>query len=469
MRTRRPRTPWQALRPLAALTAIALLAGFAAPVAAAQTPSDRRSDRTTEPSSRSFRPVCKITSSALHGSATISTVWRCPRNRAERHRGDGERLSAAERGRCSGARSTPPPTSTSTPSAPLAGDRVYGGDDDGVLQRRLHATPSSASSRATARRCSRPTTTSGSFGGLSSAVSGTADPRRRDLLHPRRRLQRHDASTPYHLHLRVQSGAPTAEVEPNNDRLTATPLAASGWVSGTMTAPPTPTSSPSPSTPATRSSSRSTWTPTAIPPTPTGTAGSGSGSSTNLNQILIANDGSTTKPHAEAFFMTVKDAGTYYAYVDTHVGDRPRCQRALQPQRARHPEAGAGRLHRHRQHRRAGDLGPGVDTRDLDDHRPAHHHRLDHRRQRLDRPRPRQHGGPRRHVASRRRRPSVPLFTDIGSTAAAAGSWISASTKTPRCRHGIHRVDRHGQHARVQPGRLRASTARPPAAPGRCR
>ena len=38
MRTRRPRTPWQAWRPLAALTAIALLAGFAAPVAAAQTP-----------------------------------------------------------------------------------------------------------------------------------------------------------------------------------------------------------------------------------------------------------------------------------------------------------------------------------------------------------------------------------------------------------------------------------------------
>ncbi len=37
MRTRRPRTPWQAWRPLAALTAIALLAGFAAPVAAAQT------------------------------------------------------------------------------------------------------------------------------------------------------------------------------------------------------------------------------------------------------------------------------------------------------------------------------------------------------------------------------------------------------------------------------------------------
>ena len=34
MRTRRPRTPWQALRPLAALTAIALLAVLAAPIAA---------------------------------------------------------------------------------------------------------------------------------------------------------------------------------------------------------------------------------------------------------------------------------------------------------------------------------------------------------------------------------------------------------------------------------------------------
>ncbi|HNS01925.1 MAG TPA: proprotein convertase P-domain-containing protein, partial [Anaerolineae bacterium] len=35
------------------------------------------------------------------------------------------------------------------------------------------------------------------------------------------------------------------------------------------------------------------------------------------NFILVANDGSTTKPHAEAFFMTVQQAGTYYAYVDS--------------------------------------------------------------------------------------------------------------------------------------------------------
>jgi hypothetical protein len=35
------------------------------------------------------------------------------------------------------------------------------------------------------------------------------------------------------------------------------------------------------------------------------------------NFFLVANDSSTTKPHAEAFFFTVQDAGTYYAYVDS--------------------------------------------------------------------------------------------------------------------------------------------------------
>src|SRR5690606_28361722 len=51
---------------------------------------------------------------------------------------------------------------------------------------------------------------------------------------------RHNVGTgtirPYHLHFRLQSGAPVAEVEANNTPATATPLPASGWVSGTITA-----------------------------------------------------------------------------------------------------------------------------------------------------------------------------------------------------------------------------------------
>jgi subtilisin-like proprotein convertase family protein len=37
------------------------------------------------------------------------------------------------------------------------------------------------------------------------------------------------------------------------------------------------------------------------------------------NQILVANDANVISPNSEAFFMTVKDAGIYYPYVDTPV------------------------------------------------------------------------------------------------------------------------------------------------------
>jgi len=51
---------------------------------------------------------------------------------------------------------------------------------------------------------------------------------------------RHNTGTgtirPYALHFRQQSAAPTAEVEPNNSSATATPIPASGHVSGTVTA-----------------------------------------------------------------------------------------------------------------------------------------------------------------------------------------------------------------------------------------
>ncbi|NTU64048.1 MAG: hypothetical protein HGB05_11785, partial [Chloroflexi bacterium] len=39
---------------------------------------------------------------------------------------------------------------------------------------------------------------------------------------------------PYQLQVRVQSGAPTAEIEPNNDVTTAQPLPPSGWITATI-------------------------------------------------------------------------------------------------------------------------------------------------------------------------------------------------------------------------------------------
>ncbi|MCL4839903.1 MAG: pre-peptidase C-terminal domain-containing protein, partial [Thermoanaerobaculia bacterium] len=77
---------------------------------------------------------------------------------------------------------------------------------------------------------------SGSFSGLSSAISGTLLPAAGTYYV---RVYGYSATTvitPYHLHVKVASGSATAEVEPNNDLATATPLPASGWVSGTITA-----------------------------------------------------------------------------------------------------------------------------------------------------------------------------------------------------------------------------------------
>jgi hypothetical protein len=36
--------------------------------------------------------------------------------------------------------------------------------------------------------------------------------------------------------------------------------------------------------------------------------------------ILVVNDGGTATPDSEAFFMTVKDPGTYYAYIAVPTG-----------------------------------------------------------------------------------------------------------------------------------------------------
>ncbi len=155
----------------------------------------------------------------------------------------------------------------------------------------------------------------GSFSSLSSAIGGTIIPAPGTYYV---RVYGYSATTvitPYHLHVRVQSGTPTAEVEPNNDYATANPLPANGWVSGNISATTDPDlfsfslnagdsvylgldMDPD------RLTTNTNWN---------GRVGLGLFD----NYLLVANDSSTTKPHAEALFMTVRQAGTYYAYVDS--------------------------------------------------------------------------------------------------------------------------------------------------------
>jgi subtilisin-like proprotein convertase family protein len=126
---------------------------------------------------------------------------------------------------------------------------------------------------------------------------------------------------PYYLYFSIESGAPTAEVEPNGTTATATALPASGWVSGTR----------DPASDAdffsmTLAAGDTVAILTDIDPerdnvqwnARTGMALFGTGST----QILVADDASTgtvANPLGEAFVMTVRDAGTYYAYIDSAV------------------------------------------------------------------------------------------------------------------------------------------------------
>jgi hypothetical protein len=159
---------------------------------------------------------------------------------------------------------------------------------------------------------------SGSFSATSSVISGTIIPAAGTYYILVDGFSTTSTINPYHLHVRVLSGTPTAEVEPNNDPAAATPLPASGWASGTITATTDPdffsialnagdTVFMALDMDPDRDPANTNWN---------GRLGLGLFGDAG-NQILVANDGSTIKPHAEAFFYTVQDAGTYYAYIDS--------------------------------------------------------------------------------------------------------------------------------------------------------
>jgi uncharacterized repeat protein (TIGR01451 family) len=126
---------------------------------------------------------------------------------------------------------------------------------------------------------------------------------------------------PYELHYRLQAGTPTAEVEPNDTPATANALPASGWVSGAR---------------GVAAATEQDWYSLSLNAGDTvflsldldperdnvqwdGRLGFGLFGDAS-NQILVANDastGSVTNPLSESMFITVKEAGTYFAFVDS--------------------------------------------------------------------------------------------------------------------------------------------------------
>ena len=119
----------------------------------------------------------------------------------------------------------------------------------------------------------------------------------------------------YDLYVSVETGTPTAEVEPNDAPATATPVPADGYISGAAN-------------PAANFDFFSlnlnqgdtiavilNCDPERDAVTFNGRCGValfGDG----LNQILVANDTNTTSPNAEAIFMTVAITGTYLVFAD---------------------------------------------------------------------------------------------------------------------------------------------------------
>ncbi len=130
---------------------------------------------------------------------------------------------------------------------------------------------------------------------------------------------------PYDLYVNLKNGTPTAEIEPNNTTASATALTSSGWASGTITA-----ISPGESDFFSVSLAAGDTVFLSLDLNPqraatgwNGRLGFGLFGNPPANQILLANDGNAGStagnPASEAFFFTVKEAGTYYVYVDSAV------------------------------------------------------------------------------------------------------------------------------------------------------
>ena len=128
----------------------------------------------------------------------------------------------------------------------------------------------------------------------------------------------------YELHFRLQSGAPTPEVESNDTPATANPLPANGWVSGTRN-PAAATEQDWYSI--SLNAGDTVYLSLDLDPERDGTTWNGRLGFALFgdagNQILVVDDAGTgdvspipNRP-SEAMFFTVKNAGTYFAFVDS--------------------------------------------------------------------------------------------------------------------------------------------------------
>lgn len=155
----------------------------------------------------------------------------------------------------------------------------------------------------------------GSFAASSSSIAGATLPANGTYYLQVRATSAVSSMRPYHLYFQLRSGSPTAETEPNNLADGGEPLPPSGWVSGAI----------DPAGDNDRFNFSLNAGDTVFlsldldPERDGGTTWNGRlglGAFGNPPLILVVNDANTTSPNSEAFFFTVKESGTYYAYVD---------------------------------------------------------------------------------------------------------------------------------------------------------
>lgn len=164
----------------------------------------------------------------------------------------------------------------------------------------------------------------GTFAALSSSIAGTTIPTTGTYY-----LKANDftagttSERPYDLWFNLQSGSPTAETESNDTSATANPLPANGWVSGTRDPA---LASEQDWYSVTLNAGDTVFLSLDLDPERDGTTWNGRLGFGLLgdanNQLVYADDaGSVETPGptipSEALFVTVKTAGTYYAYVDS--------------------------------------------------------------------------------------------------------------------------------------------------------
>ncbi len=160
-------------------------------------------------------------------------------------------------------------------------------------------------------------TDDGSFGTTSSSIAGFTIPSAGTY---HLRVQHQLATTqlrPYRLYFQQRTGAPTAETE-SNDTFPGQPLPAGGWVSGDTSA-----TTDLDFFSLSLNAGDTVFLSLDLDPerdTTEWNAQLGLGAFGTPPLILVVNDGGTATPDSEAYFMTVKAAGTYGVFVGVPTG-----------------------------------------------------------------------------------------------------------------------------------------------------